>query len=201
MLICALLVCAISCDDDDDKIYSPKPRGYFRIELPAKQYRVYDSVCPYTFELPVYARIKRDQHKGADPCWLNIEFPKFKATVYLTYKELNGNLSKFLEESRDMAVRHEIKATGLDETVVIRDSSKVYGMVYDIAGNTASSVQFYLTDSTRHFLRGSLTFYCPPNTDSLKMVIDFIRKDIVQLVKTCKWKGSSSEDKPKKTKD
>ncbi|MGZ3884063.1 MAG: gliding motility lipoprotein GldD [Bacteroidia bacterium] len=179
------------CDDEDDIIYSPKPRGYFRIELPAKEYRLYDSICPYSFELPLYAHITQDRHKGADPCWLNIEFPKFKATVHLTYKDINHNLNQYLEDSRDFAVRHEIKATALDETVVIRDSSKVYGMVYDIAGNTASSVQFYLTDSTTHFLRGSLSFYCRPNADSLKLIIDFIRKDIVQLVKTCKWKTDS----------
>jgi gliding motility-associated lipoprotein GldD len=190
--VIVLAPCFTSCDDDDDKIYSPKPRGYFRIELPVKEYRLYDSLCPYSFELPLYARIQPDRHKGADPCWLNIEFPKFKATVHLTYKDINNNLNKFLEDSRDFAVRHEIKATALDETVVIRDSSKVYGMVYDIAGNTASSVQFYLTDSTKHFLRGSLSFYCVPNADSLKMIIDFIRKDIVQLVKTCKWKDAST---------
>lgn len=199
LLIGTLASLLISCDDEDDKIYSPKPRGYFRIELPAKSYRSYDSICPYSFELPAYAHIEPDRHKGADPCWLNIQFPRFKATVHLTYKDVHNNINEYLEDSRNFAVRHEIKATALDETVVIRDSSKVYGMVYDIAGNTASSVQFYLTDSTAHFLRGSLSFYCRPNSDSLKMIIDFIRQDIVQLVRTCKWKDAG-EAEPKKKK-
>jgi gliding motility-associated lipoprotein GldD len=179
-----------SCDDEDDQIFSPKPRGYFRIDFPEKTYRMYDSVCPYRFEIPTYARITKDRHKGAEPCWINVEFPQFRATVHLSYKAVSDtNLNTFLEDSREFAIKHQIKATGLDESVVIRDSAKVYGLVYDIAGNTASSVQFYLTDSTKHFLRGALYFNTITNIDSLKIVIDFIRQDILHLVQTCEWKN------------
>ena len=198
-LIPILIGAFASCDDDDDKIYSPKPRGFFKIHFPEKNYRIFDSICPYTFEIPTYARIVQDKHMGAEPCWLNLEFPQFKATVHLSYKEvLDTNLNRFVEDSRDFAIRHQIKATGLEESVVIRDSAKVYGLVYDIAGNTASSVQFYLTDSTKHFLRGSLYFNTVTNIDSLKIVIDFIRADILHMVQTCKWKNA--EITPKKIK-
>lgn len=186
--ICSLFV---SCEDEDDKVYSPKPRGYFRIDLPEKNYRLYDSICPYSFEIPVYARMANDKHMGAEPCWLNIEFPKFRATIHLSYKAVTNDLDTFLTDSRNFAIKHQIKATGLDETAIIRDSAKVYGLIYDIAGNTASSVQFYLTDSTKHFLRGALYFNSVPNIDSLKIIIDFIRKDILHLVKTCKWRDEN----------
>lgn len=189
-----------SCEDDEDKIYSPKPRGFFKINFPEKNYRIFDSVCPYTFEIPTYSRITQDKHKGAEPCWLNLEFPQFKATLHLSYKAVSDtNLNVFLEDSRDFAIRHQIKATGLEESVVIRDSAKVYGLVYDIAGNTASSVQFYLTDSTNHFLRGALYFNTVTNIDSLKIVIDFIREDILRMVQTCKWKNG--ENSPLKIKN
>jgi len=179
-----------SCGDDDDKVYSPKPRGYFKINFPEKKYHLYDSVCPYKFEIPDYSKITFDKHKNAEPCWLNIEFPQFGATIHLSYKEVHNDLNIFLEDSRNFAIRHQIKATGLEESVVIRDSAAVYGLVYDIAGNTASAVQFYLTDSTNHFLRGALYFNAVPNIDSLKVVIDFIRKDILHLVQTCNWKNT-----------
>ncbi len=188
----------ISCDDPDDKIYSPKPRGYFRITFPEKIYRLYDSLCPYSFDIPTYTKMVPDRHKGADPCWLNLEFTQFNAIVHLSYKTINNDLDTFLNDSRNFAIRHQIKATGLDETIVIRDSAKVYGLVYDIAGNTASSVQFYLTDSTKHFLRGALYFNSVPNIDSLKIIIDFIRKDIFRLVKTCKWKGENLLSLPRR---
>jgi gliding motility-associated lipoprotein GldD len=176
-----------SCDEEDD-VYSPRPRGYYRIALPEKKYRIYDSICPYIFEIPAYARMTEDKHKGAEPCWLNIEFPRFNATIHLSYKDVNNDLAQHLENSHYFANKHQVKATGLDEVVVLRDSARVYGLVFDIAGNTASPLQFYLTDSTKHFLRGALYFNSVPNSDSLKVVADFIRQDVLHLINTTRWK-------------
>lgn len=184
-------ISAIGCDTDDE-VFSPKPRGYFRINFPEKKYRMYDSICPYKFEIPVYAEMKQDKHNGADPCWLNLEFPKYRATVHLSYKVVTNNIANYLEDSHDFANKHQVKATGLDEIVILRDSAKVYGLLFDIAGNTASSVQFYLTDSTHHFLRGALYFNSVPNIDSLRIVVDFIKKDILHLINTTSWKTEST---------
>jgi gliding motility-associated lipoprotein GldD len=184
-VVCLFLL--TSCDDEE--FYSPKPRGYPRISMPAKAYRMYDSICPYKFEIPLYSRIVPDRHKNAEPCWMNLEFPGFRATVHLSYKEVNKNLSKYLDDSHDFANRHQVKATGLDEVPIIRDSAKVYGLFFDISGNTASSVQFYLTDSTKHFLRGALYFNAVPNSDSLKIVIDFLKQDILHMINTTSWKA------------
>jgi gliding motility-associated lipoprotein GldD len=130
-----------------------------------------------------------DKHMGAEPCWLNLEYPKFNATLNLTYKTLNNDIQKYLQESHDFANRHQVKATGLDEVVIVKDSTKVYGLLFNIEGNTASSLQFYLTDSTHHFLRGALYFNAVPNIDSLKIVVEFIKKDIVHLINTTHWKN------------
>jgi gliding motility-associated lipoprotein GldD len=177
----------VSCDDDD-VVYSPKPKGYCRIDFPKKNYRIYDSLCPYIFEIPKYSRIVNDENPEANPCWLNLEFPEFKATLYLSYKPVKNNIAKYLDDSHDIANRHQIKATGLNEVAILRDSAKVYGLLFDIAGNTASSLQFYLTDSTTHFLRGSLYFNSVPNIDSLQVVIDFLKLDVLHLINTTKWK-------------
>jgi gliding motility-associated lipoprotein GldD len=186
----ALLAClCFTACDEDDQIYSPRPRGYFRIDFPEKEYRMYDSICPYTFEIPTYSRIEQDKHSGAEPCWLNLEFPKFNATVHLSYKDLKNDLNQHLENSHYFANKHQVKATGLEEVVIVRDSSKVYGLLFDISGNTASSLQFYLTDSTHHFLRGALYFKSIPNSDSLKIVIDYLRTDVLHLINTTRWKN------------
>ncbi len=189
LVILAVLFSVTSCGDDDDEVYSPKPKGYFRIDFPEKTYRMYDSLCPYSFEIPTYSFINNDKHMGADPCWINVNFPKYNAQLHLSYKEITNNLDTILNESRDLAIKHQVKATGLDETVIIRDSANVYGLVYDISGNTASNVQFYLTDSTKHYMRGALYFNAVPNIDSMKIVVDFLRKDIVHMIQTFKWKG------------
>lgn len=190
ILVVILFIGALSsCGDDDDEVYTPKPKGYPRIDFPAKTYRVYDSLCPYTFEIPTYSFINNDKHRGADPCWINVNFPKYNAQIHLSYKEIHNNLDTFLMDSRDFAIKHQIKATGLDETVIIRDSARVFGLVYDISGNTASNLQFYLTDSTQHFMRGALYFNSIPNIDSLKIVVDYLRQDIVHMIQTFKWKN------------
>ena len=178
-----------SCGDDDDDVFIPKPKGYPRISFAEKSYKLYDSICPYSFEIPVYSYVDNDKHLGADPCWLNINFPKYRAKVHLSYKPVMNNLDTVLEQSRDFAVKHQVKSTGIDETVIIRDSARVFGLVYDISGNTASNVQFYLTDSTHHFMRGALYFDAVPNIDSLKIVVDYLRKDIVHMIQTFRWKG------------
>ena len=98
-------------------------------------------------------------------------------------------MDTILNQSRDFVVKHQVKSTGIDETVIIRDSAKVYGLVYDISGNSASNVQFYVTDSTHHFMRGALYFNSVPNIDSLKIVVDYLRLDILQMIKTFKWKN------------
>lgn len=179
-----------SCGDDDDEVFIPKPKGYYRIDFPEKKYRVYDSLCPYSFEIPTYSFINNDKHLGADPCWLNINFPKYNAQIHLSYKVITNNLDTVLSQSRDFVVKHQVKSTGIDETIIIRDSAKVFGLVYDISGNTASNVQFYLTDSTHHFMRGALYFNSTPNIDSLKIVVDYLRADILQMIKTFKWKNN-----------
>ncbi|MBP6757370.1 MAG: gliding motility lipoprotein GldD [Bacteroidia bacterium] len=189
ILIFSSLIIFTSCVDDDDAIYIPKPKGYFRIDFPKKEYRVYDSICPYSFEIPTYAFIDNDKHLKADPCWLNINFPKYNAKIHLSYKVISNNLDTILNQSRDFVVKHQIKSTGIDEVVIIRDSAKVYGLVYDISGNSASNIQFYVTDSTHHFMRGALYFNSVPNIDSLKIVVDYLRTDILQMIKTFKWKN------------
>lgn len=163
---------------------------YFRIDLPPKEYTTLDTnTCSYRFEYPVYAYIvpydtTKDQNRG----WLNIQFPAFKATLHITYYNVQDNLYKYTEESRSLAYKHDIKADAIREITYIDPNNKVFGMVYEIKGNAASPVQFYLTDSTKHFIRGSLYFNVKPNKDSLAPVITFLYEDVKRLIETLRWK-------------
>jgi gliding motility-associated lipoprotein GldD len=167
----------------------PKPKGYFRIALPAKEYRPYDTICPFTFEYPVYGHISYDVGKNSEPCWFNLEFPHYKAIIHFSYKPVNKNLTTILKETYDYAYSHSIKADAITERPWHNRENKVYGILYDIKGNAASSLQFFVTDSTKNFLRGALYFSAEPNADSLAPVIQFFREDIVHLVETFKWKN------------
>ncbi len=195
----ATLFCSCGNGDDDDTI-APKPRGYHRITFPEKNYVQYDSTCPFKFQIPDYAYVENDKHQSAEPCWINIEFPTLNSTLHLSYKKVNNNLQTYIENTYSLAAKHQIKASSIQEQLITNDTTKVYGLIYEIGGNAASRIQFFVTDSTNHFLRGSLYFNAVPNTDSLKPALDFIRKDIYNLIKTFEWKNATSDKTSKATK-
>ena len=170
--------------------YSPKPRGYFRIAFPEKQYQTFSSTAPFEFEYPVYANMYPDSSKNAQPYWYNLTFPAFNARLHISYYSI-GSPQEFIqltEDSRKLAFKHTVKATGIDEALITNKQDKVYGIYYTISGNTASSSQFFLTDSSQHYLRAALYFNEKPQQDSIQPVIDFIKKDMDKMIKTFKWK-------------
>jgi gliding motility-associated lipoprotein GldD len=170
--------------------FTPRPRGFYRIDFPEKKYRSFDTICPYTFEYPVYGEVKKDMEANAEPYWMNVEFPAFKAKIHLSYKTVHNNLDGFIEDSHKLAYVHAAKADDIIDTEINKPEKKVYGLVYEIEGGAASSVQFYLTDSVRHFLRGSLYFETRINKDSLAPAIVFFKKDVMHLIETLNWKNN-----------
>lgn len=169
--------------------FTPKPLGYMKITFPEKKYTVFDTTYPYSFEYPVYGVIQPDKSSIAEPYWINIAFPQFDGKIHISYKKVEGNLDAYLEDSRTLAYKHTIKADAIVETVFSDSVKRVYGLVYEIKGNAASSAQFHLTDSNKHFLRGSLYFNVQPNVDSLGPVIEFFKEDIKHLMETFEWKN------------
>ena len=177
-----LLVLATSCGDKNPQ---PKPRGYFRIDLPEKEYVTLDTMQRYSFEYPTYATITPDYHSLQEKDWVNVEFPRFKGTIHISYKSVDGNLPEYLEDAYFMITKHMGKATGIRDSLIINKEKEVYGLVYFLDGEgVASPLQFYLTDSTENFMRGSLYFNVVPNNDSLQPVIDFITDDVRHLIQT-----------------
>lgn len=144
---------------------------------------------PFTFEYPSYGKLSFSADNKEDPGWFDIEFPRYKARIYLTYKHINNNFDGLMEQTYKMNVKNHIsKADAIDEKVFNNQEEKVYGILYDLKGNTASAVQFYVTDSIKHYLRGSLYFSAEPDADSLAPVIGFFREDIIHMIETVKWK-------------
>ena len=167
--------------------YTPKPTGYVRIDFPEKSYRIYESDF-YQFEVPEYAVVEIDRSGQAEPGWINLQIPPLNGTIHLSYKPVSDNLVDYITDSRDLVYKHTVKAQGIEDTPFIHREDKRFGMIYDLKGDVASAVQFFITDSTHHFLRGSLYFNCRPNRDSLNPVIQFLREDMLHLIETTVWK-------------
>ncbi len=176
----------MSCNDKSNS--APRPRGYFRISFPEKEYTRLDSVLPYKFEHPKYSKIVPGQTSKNEPYWINLAFPRFEAQIHFSYKKIDDNLYTILEDNREFAFKHTVKADAIQEKLFESSEEDVSGILYEIKGNTASPLQFYVTDSTRHFLRGSLYFSTVPNKDSIAPVLNFLKKDVIHIMETLSWK-------------
>jgi len=187
--IAGLVIVCTSCNSN----FVPKPRGYFKINLPEKKYQVFDQPgYPYTFEYPVYARIIKDSTFFGDatenPWWINIDFPQFNGRIYVSYKEIGANkLDKLLNDAFSLTNKHTSKASSIDDSL-INTSNNIHGMFFRVGGNVATANQFFVTDSTKHFLRGALYFDATPNEDSLGVVSDFLLLDMKHIINTFKWR-------------
>lgn len=178
-----------------EQTYTPKPRGYFEIKFPKREYRLFDQPgYPYTFEYPRYANVVKDSlffgEKTENPYWINVEFPSLNGKIYMSYKEIGksgNNFQQLINDAFKMTYKHTYKAESIDEKQ-IATANHVYGLFYNVTGNAASAQQFFVTDSTRHFIRGALYFDATPNADSLAPVNQFLQEDLFHLVETLKWR-------------
>jgi gliding motility-associated lipoprotein GldD len=168
--------------------YTPRPYGYFRIELPEPHYSTLDTLqLPYSFEKSDAATIIARSAEG-EKYWIDLVYPQLNASIHCSYKAVQGNLFALSEDARKYVYKHSVKADGIGETVFENPEKKIYGILYDLKGNTASSLQFVLTDSTKHFFRAALYIDNVPNKDSIAPVIEYLRKDVVQIMETFEWK-------------
>jgi gliding motility-associated lipoprotein GldD len=181
-LTAALLL--IGCGEDP----VPKPRGYFRIDLPEQAYQRWSPGCPFTAEIPVYAEALSGTHSD-QPCWFNLTFPRQRAIVHLTYIPVNGNVAQLINDAHGYKATHEAKADRIRQERVLADSVRVFGNLFDVEGDVASPMVFYFTDSTTHFLYGSLYFSARPNADSLAPVTERLRSDLRHFASTLRWNG------------
>lgn len=183
ILLFSALVLLASCESEP----IPKPRGYFRIDLAEKNYRLFDKGCAANFEIPDYSGIDMRTMNSADSCWFNLVFPKNRATLHCTYLRISGPLDDYLNDAHYMAFSHEMKANAIENMRIDRDSAHVHGIVFDLKGEVASQLQFFVTDSVNHFMRGSLYFNNHPNSDSIAPVLEYIREDVLHMLNTLEW--------------
>jgi len=183
-ILLVLLVALWSCNDD----YIPKPVGLFRIDIPEHGYKQLDMPdLPYSFDYADYAEVVKSNKNY--PEWVNVNYPIFKAQIYISYSKIDTSLALYIDDCHTMAYKHTAKATNIETESVVLPEQKVYGLIYYIEGDKAASpINFYLTDSVNHFLRGALYFNMAPRNDSLRPVIQSIEKDIGIMIKSFEWK-------------
>jgi gliding motility-associated lipoprotein GldD len=187
---CLLIISLTACNSD----YTPKRRGYYRIPLPAKAYQKFDKPgFPYTFEYPVYGQIVQDSvffdQRPENPYWINIDFARFNARIYLSYKEIGRNkFDSLVNDAYTLSYKQHTYRASAIQPEPFRTPNGVGGVYFVLKGNAATANQFFATDSTHHFLRGALYFGATPNEDSLQPVNNFLKADLKHLINTLRWR-------------
>jgi gliding motility-associated lipoprotein GldD len=172
--------------------YTAKPKGYFKIDLPEKKYQLFQQPgYPYSFEYPVYASVVKDTsffgEATENPWWINIDFPQFNGKVHISYKEIGTNkFDKLVNDAYTMTNKHTTKAYSINDSLM-ETPNGVHGIYFKVGGNVATANQFFLTDTTHHFLRGAMYFDAAPNEDSLRIVNDFLQQDVRHMINTFRW--------------
>jgi len=181
-----IMLC-LSCGSEP----TPKPRAFLRLDFPQPKYVEVDNSMPFSFEKNELANDITDIKIARDnkSIGITVNYPALKGTIYLTYKEVTEiNLEPFLLDAQNITQKHTQKADAITEQPYIDKINKVYGMFYEVGGNAASQSQFYVTDSIKHFVTGSLYFYAKPNYDSILPAANYLKRDIQQIMETIKWK-------------
>lgn len=174
--------------------FTLKPKGYFKINFPQKEYKVFNQEgYPYSFEYPVYAEVLKDSlffnDKTENPWWININFPQFNGRIYVSYKQIGkNNFADLVNDAYKLTGKHSQKAYSIDDSAMATQNN-VHGIFFKVGGEVATANQFFLTDTTKHFLRGALYFDATPNEDSLRIVNNFLQEDMKHLINTFKWKN------------
>ncbi len=183
-----IIVFSFLCNSCSDSPI-PKPRAYPRIDFPALTYKnVQVSACNYSFDLADFAILRNDPYPSGDECWYNIHYPKFNATLHLSYRKIRNrdDLFKVINDSREMVYKHVLRADEIIENYISKP--QIHGIFYEIQGSTATNAQFFVTDSTANFLRGSLYFNQVTDADSIQPVLQFLKKDMLHVLSTLGWK-------------
>lgn len=182
-----LLILISACGETQ----SPRPKAYPRVYFPEKAYKEFDSAhCGYVFQKPVYSQmLKEEKYTEGQPCWFNLYFPDFDATLHISYHEYaNSNeFDSLFEDTRKLVYKHIVRADDIEEIEVDSKSDRLSGLIFQLKGNTATNFNFYLTDNEYRYFRGALYFNSKTETDSIAPAYQYLREDMLHLISTFKW--------------
>lgn len=188
-LACYIVVFFAVTACGDSEILIPKPPTYLRLDLPDHSYKKYKSDCGYSFEAASIFKIKEVVDSvGNVMCHRDIELGQLNGVIHFSFIEMKEPLSVYVNFANDKVDEHKLKATAIEDLAIVHPEKNVYGTFFELQGDVASPFQFYLTDSTSHFVSGVVYFNSTPNYDSLKPTLDYLKVDLLQMVNSFKWK-------------
>ena len=160
----------------------PKPKAMLRLEYPHSEYGIIDTKY-FQFKKNVLSELELKNNNS-----LILDYPRMKGSLFITYKAVDDDIEKLLTDAQKLSIEHSAKADGILPHPFVNEEDKVYGVYFEVIGDAASQAQFYVTDSTKHFVTGSLDFYTKPNYDSIYPAASYLQNDIKKIMESLRWK-------------
>jgi gliding motility-associated lipoprotein GldD len=180
------IFCIISCNDEGVKM--PKQRMYPFINYPIKKDTIYSSsTCGFSFPHPTHFRFKKDSfffgEKPVNDCWFDLHSTAINTTIYCSYYDIKNRkgLDSLIKDAFELTNKHNIKANARKESV-IQNENGLSGLLFEVDGPVATPIQFFITDSTKHFFRAAVYFDAKVNPDSTAPVLHFIKGDLEKMI-------------------
>ncbi|GAB4345167.1 MAG: hypothetical protein OHK0038_25390 [Flammeovirgaceae bacterium] len=194
-LLINILILLFACKQEVS--FVPKPKGYPRVEFPPHEYvKLPEGKYPYQFEISKYAEIHPDtsfvaqlyakEHKNN---WIELRYPLFKNQISVSYYPVRGNLDslmRYVNTSHKLTNKHMIKATAIDE-ILTRTPNGDWAILFELEGDVPSQFQYFITDSTTHFIRAALYFPTSTHNDSLAPIIQYVKEDMLHMLNSTTW--------------
>ena len=174
-----LLFFGVGCQDEP----IPKPKAKMRLEYPEGDLAELETEN-FSFKYNQLAKPELNNDKA-----FTITYPDMNGAIFLSYKKVDHNLDQLINDSKRLSYEHAAKADNIVEQPYVNPRDKVYGALFEVQGNAASQSQFFVTDSTEHFLTGSVYFYTKPNYDSILPAASYLQNDIRNIIETLRWKN------------
>lgn len=182
------------CSCQNETVNTPKPRAFPKVEFPQGEYQAFQlETCPFEFQYPTYSEVVRDttffNEDPGHPCWFDIATPSLNGRIHFSYYDINGrnDMDKLISDAFELTNKHNMKASYIEESV-FRKGKDVSGVIFKMEGPVATPFQFFITDSTTHFLRAALYVQASARPDSLRPIYDFLQKDMDVMIQSFNWK-------------
>jgi gliding motility-associated lipoprotein GldD len=167
----------------------PKPFGYFRLETPEPAYQRWDSILPFIFDYSKHANLTF-QKKEDNVYWVDIYYPALSAMFKMTCLPVKNNLHNLMWGEEEQVMFHVDRrmTDDIQYSTVNDPKERVFGRLYELEGkHVATPFKFWLTDSSRYFVKGSLYFDFAPNNDSLAPIINYLKNDALMMIESWQW--------------
>jgi gliding motility-associated lipoprotein GldD len=187
----SLLFCECSNNNNEattnnsDEVIIPRRKAFPRINTHDSTFVAIKNT-PVHFEISKAASITLDSTKtdlDIPSQWINIYYKPYKATIHCTFTQVDSTTINQVIDNRSERMSLNIGSL-TTELIELTNANNFYSQILTTEQCEVTPIQFLSTDDCNWVVSGALYFEQTNNVDSIRPVIDVIKRDIIHSLKT-----------------